>query len=381
MTRTYQICTRCIMDTSDPEIQFDHNGVCNHCRRYDELVKSYVFTGEEGQKRLNAIVDKTKKEGKNNKYDCIIGLSGGADSTYVAYLAVRKLGLRPLAITLDNGYDSDISASNVRNIVTNLGLDPYTCVIDWQEMKDLQLAYFRAGVINIEAVTDHAIVAALYNTAAKHGVRHILSGWNIVTEGILPQSWGHRSDDLVNLRGIHRRYGQVELRSFPTLGFRKLMYYHLARRIQLHSILNYVPYVKTDAKNLIAHELGWQDYGTKHFESVFTRFYQAYILPTRFGIDKRRSHLSCLICSNQMTREDALREMQNDPYASADLKRDKEVVLTKLGLDEGEFHRLMALPIKSHLDYGSSVRWFRLAESIGANTRRLLGATRVDRHE
>lgn len=363
MSKNYQICTKCIMDTTDPDIEFDENGVCNHCREYDKLVRKYVFTGKEGEQRLSEIVDKIKERGKNQQHDCIMGLSGGVDSTYTAYLT-KKLGLRPLAVHLDNEYDSEIAIENIKCIIKNLELDLYTPSIEWNEFKDLQLAYLKASVINIEAITDHAIRAALCNTASERGIQYIISGTNIVTEAMMPKSWRYNANDLVNLKDIHSQYGTVRLKTFPTLGLLKLLYYWYVRKIKFVSILNYVPYVKEDAKKLIAQELDWKDYGGKHCESIFTRFYQAYILPRKFNVDKRKAHLSALICSGQITREDALKEMKRDLYTEEDLEKDKEYVLKKLGLTNEEFEKIMNLPVKSHFDYASDIKWLKLLSFV-----------------
>ena len=352
MSRNYQICTRCIMDTTDPEIEFDEKGVCNHCKRYDEIVRTKILTGEERENRLKEIVDKIKREGKNKKYDCIIGVSGVVDSTYVAYTA-KRLGLRPLAVHLDNGWDSEVAVSNIEKISKKLGIDLYTYVVDWEEFKDLQLAYLKASVVDIEVVTDHAIIAALYDIADKRKIKYILSGSNIVTEGIMPDSWVHRKTDLRNLKAIHNRYGKIKLKTYPTMGLSKLLYYRFFKGIRYISLLNYMDYNKKEAKKLLISELGWEDYGGKHYESIFTKFYQAYILPTKFNIDKRKAHLSTLICSGQITREDALKELEKPLYEKNELERDKKYVLKKLGLSEKEFENLMKLPVKKHREYGT----------------------------
>lgn len=356
MSENYQICARCIMDTTDPDIEFDENGICNHCRGYDKLARKYVFTGKEGEQKLGEIVDKIKEQGENQEYDCIMGLSGGVDSTYTAYLA-KQLGLRPLAVHLDNGWDSEIAAKNIEHIVKKLDLNLYTYLIDWNEFRDLQLAYFKASVVDIEAVTDHAIIATWYNIANERGIKYIVSGTNIVTEGIMPESWFHYKYDLKNLEAVHNQFGTVKLKTFPRLGVGKQLYYQYIKNIKSVSILNYIPYVKKDAKKLIAQELDWKDYGAKHYESIFTRFYQAYILPRKFNIDKRKAHLSSLICSGQIMREDALEEIKKDLYAKEDLEKDKEYVLKKLGLANEEFEKIMNLPVKSHFDYESDIKW------------------------
>ena len=363
MSAKYEMCRRCIMDTSDPDIEFDENGVCNHCREYGKLATRYVFTGKEAEQKLSEIVDRIKERGKNREYDCIMGLSGGTDSTYVAYLA-KKLGLRPLAVHLDNGWDTEISIRNIENILKSIDLELYTYVIDWNEFRDLQLAYLKASVVDIEAITDHAIIATWYKIANDRGIKYILTGANVATEGVMPKKWLHYKNDLTNLKDIHNQFGTVKLQTFPTLGLRKQLYYQAIKNIKSVSILNYVPYVKKDVKKLIAQELGWEDYGGKHYESVFTRFYQAYILPRKYNIDKRKAHLSSLICSSQFTREEALEEIRKDPYTEEELKKDKEYVLKKLGLAGEEFERIMSLPVKSNFDYKSEIKCLGLLRLV-----------------
>ena len=351
MTNSYEICTRCIMDTTDPDIQFDEKGICNHCRKYEQRARNELHYDEAGRQELNRLVNEIKRNGRDKEYDCIIGLSGGVDSTFVAYV-VKKLGLRPLAVQFDNGWDPEITTSNIENIVKNLDMDLYNYRVDWHEFRDLQLSFMKASVSNCEIPTDHGLTAFLYRTAAEKGQRYIISGSNLVTEGILPASWGYNWMDLRFIKGIHRRFGEVELKNYPQLGLLDWVYYTLVRRIRYVRVLYYVPYVRKDAKELIQKELGWKDYGPKHFESIYTRFFQAYILPKKFNIDKRRAHLSTLICSGQMTREEALEEIKRDPYATQKmLKEDREYVIRKLGLTEEEFEGLMSQPIKSFTDY------------------------------
>lgn len=347
------------MDTTDPDIRFDKNGICNHCKDYDMEAKQNILSGEEGQRKLNELVEKIKKQGENQEYDCIIGVSGGVDSTYAAYVT-KQLGLRPLAVHLDNGWDSELAVCNIEKTLKKLDIDLYTHVIDWEEFRDLQLAYLKASVVDIEAITDHAIKAILFDAANEREIKYIIAGTNVVTEGGMRiASWGHYKNDLTNLKAIHGRFGTAELRSFPTLSLYKEAYYRFVKNIKFISILNFVPYVVKEAKELITRELDWVDYGGKHNESIFTRFYQAYILPTKFSFDKRRSHLSTLINSGQITRENALKEMQKRPYVEEDLRSDKEYCLKKLLLTEDEFEKIMNLPVRSHFDYKSDIVWRR----------------------
>jgi len=295
-------------------------------------------------------VARIKADGRGKKYDCLIGISGGVDSTYVAYL-VKQLGLRPLAVHLDNGWNSELAVKNVENIVTRLGYDLYTLVINWEEFKDIQLSYLKASVVDIEVVSDHAIFSTMYKLAKEKQISYIISGTNIVTEHIMPSSWLYQKMDFANLKDIHNRYGHVRLKTYPLLNFRKYLYYSAVLRLNPVSILNYVPYNKKEIKGVISRELGWRDYGGKHYESVFTKFYQAYILPEKFKIDKRKAHLSTLICSGQITKEEALAELEQPIYPPSELKDDKEYVIKKLGLTEEEFDEIMSRPPRRHQEF------------------------------
>jgi len=353
MEKEYQICTKCIMDTTDPDIQFDKNGICNHCRKYEERAKKELFLDETGKQKLKKLVTGIKEKGENKKYDCIIGLSGGIDSTMVAY-TVKKLGFRPLAIHVDNGWNSEKSVSNIEKTCKSLDLKLYKYVIDWEEFKDLQLSFLKASVANAEIPTDNAILATLYHTAAEKRIQFIMSGGNIVTEGIMPESWGYDLRDLRHIKSLHKRFGRVKLKSFHKVGLFLFLYYTFVKKIKFIPILNYIPYDKKNAMQLLKKELGWIPYGLKHYESIYTRFFQGYILPRKFNVDKRKAHLSTLICSGQMTREEALEEMKHDIYPVDKLKEDKEYVIKKLGLSEKEFEQIMSLPIKTYREYPSN---------------------------
>jgi len=348
--RNYQICRRFIMDTSDSDICFDKYGVCNHCKRYYERAQKELYYDEIGQQKLNRVVRKIKEDGKNNKYDCIIGLSGGVDSTMAAYM-VKKQGLRPLGIHLDNGWNSDIAEDNINRTVKKLNIDLQRHKVVWNEFKDLQMSFLKASIPNCEIPTDHAIVALLFQTAAKKNIRYIISGSNLATEAIMPTSWGHDPKDLKYIKSIHKTFGKVKLKSFYHLSLFGWVYYALVKGIRIIRILNYTPYDKKNTIQFLEKELDWKNYGGKHYESVYTRFFQSYILPTKFSIDKRRAHLSNLICSSQMTREEALEEMERDIYPAGQLKEDKDCVIRKLGLTEVEFEELMRCPIKIFKDY------------------------------
>lgn len=346
----YRMCSRCIMDTTDPDIEFDANGICNHCREYDEVARRKLFSGNEGERRVQEIANQIKEYGKNKEYNCVLGLSGGVDSSFVAYHA-KRLGLRPLVVHFDNGWNSEISVKNIENVIRKLDLELYTYVIDWEEFKDLQLSFLKASVVDIEMITDHAITAAMFNLAKERGIKYILSGTNLVTEGIMPQSWVYAKWDIRNIRAIQSQFGTKKISEFPVCGLIDMLAMKYLRRYRYVEVLNYVDYNKKEAMEILDREIGWKYYGGKHYESVFTRFYQAYILPKKFKIDKRKPHLSILICSGQMTRDQALEEIKKPLYDPEELEEEKEYVLKKLGLTEQEFQEIMELPVKSHLDY------------------------------
>lgn len=365
-TCTYRVCTRCVMDTTDPSITFDQKGLCNHCQRYDSMVSDVVARADRGERQseLEIIAAEIKAQGRNSDYDCIMGLSGGVDSSYVAYTA-KRLGLRPLAVHFDSGWNSELAVSNIESIVKTLGIDLHTHVVDWEEMRDLQLAFFKASVANCDIPTDHAFPAILYREAAKHGIKYILSGSNYATEFILPSAWGYQSSDLRHLRDIHRRFGRQKLREYPTIGFfSQYLWYPYVKGIKTVKPLNYLPYNKFAAKTLIAKELGWRDYGGKHYESVFTRFFQGYYLPVKFGYDKRRAHLSSLINAGQITRAQALDELSEPTYDRGLQEDDKQFVAKKLGVSVSELEDIFLLPNKDYSDYASYAHLFDIGLKI-----------------
>jgi N-acetyl sugar amidotransferase len=349
-------CSRCILDINDdPYITFDEEGICNHCTSFEEQKAQYVKEGAEGERFLDKKIKEIKEAGEGKQYNCLIGVSGGVDSSYVAYIAKQK-GLKPLCVHFDNGWNSELAVRNIKNIVQKLEFDLYTYVIDWEEFKDLQLAYLKASVIDIEVITDHAIYATVYKIAKENNIKYILGGHNVVTEGVLPAHWGWSITDYINIKAIHKKHGRKKLTTFPFLT-RRLKKTIADLDIQTVYYLNWIPYTKQKAKKILQSELDWVDYGGKHYESVWTRFFQVYILPKKFGVDKRKAHLSNLICSGQMTKEEALQEIACPPYDQTLLKQDKNFVLKKLGLSEQEFDQLMKDPVRSHknFDYEGSL--------------------------
>jgi len=347
----YQQCTNCILDTNDDAtIIFDEKGVCNYCREYKN--KSILIHDPERGAKLHSIVSEIKETGKGKKYDCILGVSGGVDSTYAALLA-KKLDLRPLIVHFDNGWNAELAVKNIENIIQKLGFDLYTYVVNWEEFRDMQRAYIKANVVDIEALTDHAIYGAQHMLAKKHGIKYIISGNNIVTEATLPKHWVHRKADWLNIKSIHAKFGEVKLKTYPKYTFYDAIYYRWFYKIKVITILDYVEYDKAKAKQTIIDELDWKDYGGKHHESLFTKFYQTYILPEKFHIDKRKAHLSTLICSGQITKEEAQKEMQEPLYNTAKFAEDKEFVLKKLGFTEEWFANYIKQTPVPHLSYPS----------------------------
>ncbi|MBN8703080.1 MAG: N-acetyl sugar amidotransferase [Bacteroidetes bacterium] len=338
------------MDSNnDPNLVLNELGVCNHCISYDEAYK--LLPNDDLKLRsLHRIVKEIKDSNTNEKYDAVLGVSGGVDSTYLAFIA-KKLGLRLLLVHCDNGWNSELSVKNIEGIIKNTGFDLHTHVLDWEEFRDIQLSFFKAGVVDIELPYDYALIVLMYQIAEKYKIKNVLSGHNLVTEGTyLPKSWVHSKVDIINIKAIHKQFGRVPMKTFPHMSVLKWIY-ATRNRSKSYRLLDYVDYNKAEAKATIIKEFGWRDYGGKHYESIFTRFYQGYILPEKFKIDKRQYHLSTLICSGQITREEALAEFAKPKYDEAQLKMDKEYVIKKLGFTEQSFDEYMKAPIHKHSDY------------------------------
>ncbi|MEO9023066.1 MAG: N-acetyl sugar amidotransferase [Ginsengibacter sp.] len=348
--REYQICTRCIMDTSDPDIMFNEEGVCSHCKRYDIELPKRVFKGKEAEERLTKLINQIKASGKGKEYDCIIGVSGGVDSTYVAYLT-RKLGLRPLAIHFDNGWNSELAVSNIEKTLDKLGIDLYTYVIDWKEFRDLQLSFLKASTPDGEVPTDHAINALLFKEASKRNIKYLISGMNFATESMAVKAWSYGHSDWKYISSVHKTFGSSGLKNYPHFNFLDLFNWTYLKRIKSVSILNYLDYNKAEVMNVLQNELGWVYYGGKHYESVYTRFFQGYILPQKFNIDKRRGHLSDLVNSGQIKRQESLDIMKNEGYDNVLMEQDKQFVMKKLLLSPEKFEEIMHLPKKTFNDY------------------------------
>lgn len=335
------------MDTSDSEIRFDENGVCGHCTAMERRLKSIVKTDPFV---LERIVTRIRNAGKGKQYDCILGISGGTDSTYLAYLA-KEFGLRPLAVHLDNGWNYELAVQNIEHVLNHLGIDLYTHVLDWDEFRDLQVAFLKASTPDCEVPSDHAINGTLFQTAHRFRIKYILQGTNMRTEGIMATSWSYGQYDWHYIRSVHHRFGTVPLKDYPHFSLMSRITNFAIRRLRVISLLNYVDYQKEAATTLLKEKLDWRDYGVKHGESVYTRFYQSYILPKKFGADKRRGHLSSLIVAGQVTREQALQELSKPPYPEEQMASEREYVIKKLGLTEAQFAKIMQTPPKTYRDY------------------------------
>lgn len=355
--RAYQICANCIMDTSDSNITFDHRGWCDYCNNYHQNILPNWHPDARGEREMQAVADTIRDEGKDRDHDCIIGVSGGVDSSYVALLAKEKLGLRPLIFHVDAGWNSQQSVNNIEKMVDNLGLDLHTEVIDWQEMRDLQLAFFKAQVPHLDTPQDHAFFAGLYNFAAKQGFKYVITGANYSTECVRePLEWHYHATDLRQLKDIHRKFGTQPLKTFPLTDiFTHKIYYRFVKGMRIVKPLNNFRYIKEEAMQELADRFGWQKYAHKHYESRFTRFYEGYWLPIKFGYDKRRAHFSSLILTSQLTRDEALHRIARPAYDEETMAHEFEYVATKLDLTVAELRELMNGPNKSYRDYKSSM--------------------------
>ena len=364
--REYQVCTNCVMDTTDSAITFDENGMCDHCHDYYNKTLPSWDTGEKGWQDLQKDVERIKKEGEGKDFDCIIGMSGGIDSSYLVYIAKEKLGLRPLVFHVDAGWNSQIAVNNIERIVDQLGLDLYTHVINWEEMKDLQLAYFKSGVPHIDTPQDHAFFATMYNFASKYKVRYILTGANYSTECIRnPVEWMYYQSDVIQLKDIHKKFGTRPLKEYPltSILWHKI-YLPYIKGVKVLRPLNNVPYIKKEAMQLLQDKFGWQPYPQKHFESRFTKFYESYWLPEKFGFDVRKVQYSSLIVTGQMSRDEAVQKLQEPTYDKNIIDQDFEFIANKLSIPTDELKGYFHAPNKTYKDYKSQENIYKIGAKV-----------------
>lgn len=374
--RPYQRCTQCVMDTTDSKITFDENGVCDYCRNYETRIKQNQQTKEDRLSELAKLADRIRESGKGKQYDCILGLSGGADSSYLAYVAKEIMHLRPLIYVVDTGWNLNVAVENIERIVKGLDLDMYTEVVNWKEMADLQLSYFKASISSCDQPQDHAIFAGLYNYAVKHHIRYVLTGSNEATEFIRPPVEWLYMNDIVLLRDIHKRFGTRELRTFPQCGMiRYKVLYKFFYRMKRVYPLDYVVYDKDKAIELLNAKYGWTKYENKHYENVFTRFFEGYYLPHKFGFDTRKNVCSSQILAGTMTREEALKILESPPYDQDQMQLDKEYVAKKMGISAEEFDQIIEQQNKTPADYKNQMWIIRLgvllSRIIGGEKRNL----------
>jgi len=374
MKEKIQVCSRCVMDTTDTAITFDSNGVCDHCQDFTANVLPNWHTDEKGKKDLKKKLDAIKLSGKDKDFDCILGMSGGADSSYLLHLVVKEFELRPLVFHVDGGWNSDIAVSNIKAMVDKLGLDLFTEVINWEEMKAFQLGYMKSGLPNIDVPQDHAFVATLYKFAAKYNIKYILNGGNISTECVRnPLDWLYYGTDMSQINYIRENFVDLSLNTYPFSSvLRHKFYLRYLRRVKVIKPLNYMPYIKEDAMRYLEAEYGWRPYPQKHFESRFTKFYEGYWLPKRFGFDTRKVQYSSLILTGQMTREEALENLKAPALSDEEVRKDFEFISKKLGISEAELSTYLEMPLKSHLDYPNQQRLF----NIGAQVMKYFGIER-----
>jgi N-acetyl sugar amidotransferase len=347
----YQCCSRCVMDTSDSEISFDSNDVCNHCRQFDERAPREWFPNDEGARRWSILVTQMKANGHGKEYDCILGLSGGVDSSYLA-LKVHESGLRPLVMHVDAGWNTELAVANIEAVIKYCGFDLHTHVVDWEDIRDLHLAYIRSAVSNQDVPQDHIFFASLYHFATSNGIRHILSGGNLATEGIFPSSWHGSAMDAINLKAIHKTFGERKLNHYKTISFFDCyIWYPFFRKMRTIRPLNYMPYDKAEALIELQTKVGYKPYPRKHGESLFTKLFQNYYLPKKFGMDKRRPHFASLIVSGQMTRDEALAKLAEPLYDLDELEIDIAYFCKKLRITRQQFDELMNVPTHHYSDF------------------------------
>lgn len=373
-SREYQMCKNCVMDTTDSKIVFDENGVCDYCNSYKNLILPSWNPNGSDEAELQKIADVIKKEGQGKDFDCILGLSGGTDSSYLAYIAKEKMGLRPLIYTVDTGWNLNVAVENIERLVKQLDLEMYTEVVHWEEMKDLQLAFFKSQVAYQDLPQDHVIFAGLYNYAVKNSIKYVLTGSNNATECVRPPiEWVHLND-LKMIKDIHKRFGKVKLKTMPLCSmFKYRLYYQYLKGMKRVAPLDFILYDKDAAEKELKEKFGWEKYENKHYENIFTRFYEGFYLPEKFGYDKRKSYFSNLILTGQMTKEEAILKLQESPYSKEMMKEDMEYIAKKLGVSSEEFEKIIDGENKTYRDYKNSLglieQAIKVAKLIGVEKR------------
>lgn len=357
----FQVCSRCLMDTTAYDIVFNDQGVCNYCSNFIDRKKKL----EQKNNNVHDLIQKIKKDGKNKRYDCIIGVSGGVDSSF-SLIKACEYGLRPLAVHLDNGWNSELAQNNISNLIRECDVDLYTHVINWKEYRNLQNAFFKANVLDVELLMDNAMLSVNYQQANKYGVKYILSGTNTATEGFkIPENWSWFKNDAKNIKKIAKKFSKQKLKTFPCFGTFDFIYYEIIKKIKWVLFPDYFNYIKKDAIMELQKKVNYKQYPYKHYESVFTRFYQAYILPKKFNVDKRKLHLSNLVVSNQMIRDEALKILQNPTYSSIeDEERDIKYFLKKMKWTEEDLVKYISTPEKNHSIYGTEKNLWNILSKI-----------------
>ncbi|MGV3684500.1 MAG: N-acetyl sugar amidotransferase [Daejeonella sp.] len=366
-SKHYQICKNCIMDTSDSSIVFDEKGICDYCNNFYNNILPNWHPDDASEAEIMKVVEKIKEEGKNKDHDCLIGISGGLDSSYLAYIAKEKFGLRPLLFHVDAGWNSDISTHNIHKLVEGLDLELYTEVVNWNEMKDLQRAFIKSQVPDIDTPQDLVFFSSLYNFAVKHKYRYILTGGNFSTECVRePLEWGaYYQTDMRYVRDIHDQFGEIPLKTFPTCDiFKYKIQYRLLNGVRVVKPLDSVPFMKEDAIQTLEDKFGWQRYQHKHHESRFTRFYESYWLPRKFGFDKRKNHLSSLILTGQLTREAALERVSKPELPEQELLAEFEYVAKKLDFTVDELRDYFEGSNKTFKDYKNNYKLITLGTRV-----------------
>ena len=364
--RKYQICSNCVMDTTDAKIVFDEKGVCDHCNDFKKNVEPNWYPNEEGAKRLNKIISKIKEDGRGRDFDCLLGMSGGVDSSFMLHLVVKEFGLRPLVFHVDGGWNSEIAVNNIQVMIDKLGLDLYTEVINWEEMKDFQLAFFKSGVPHIDIPQDHAFIATLYNFAEEYNIKYILNGGNISTECVRnPMEWLYYGTDMKQIKDIRTQFIRNPMKTYPFSSIlRHKFYLQYIKGVNVIKPLDYLNYIKEDALKLLNEAYGWKPYPQKHFESRFTKFYEGYWLPERFGFDTRKVQYSSLILTGQLTRNKALEMLKTRSYNLETIDDEFEYIATKLGITVKELRKYFEMPKKYYWDYKNQEMLFNYGARI-----------------